>query len=1331
MNLSASDIALLFKDLSVTSLIPPKPILNNISGFVKKGGITAVLGSSASGKSLLLKSLSGRLNNLSIIGEAFINGIPIDPKSLDNPVAYVSQHEMLIGDMTAKEMLTTMGTLKINQSKTVIESKVSQVLSDFDISHVADTYIGTIFRAGLSGGQKRRVDIGLELIAPPSILLLDEPTSGLDSHIAYEVLSKIKQRCQENSDLSVILTIHQPNSKILELFDHILLLGSGSMLFFGTLQEAVDHFTNLGAIPPPHVVPTDYFLQVTDSKFTDEKIFDFEGAFSTSKIYFDLVDILEQVCRKGEAQILSNDYDIDDVDKLSPHTSSIAIQPVSTVQTLENELDMDSDSGNLKKPSFLTQYLALLKRELLVASRDPTLYYLQFVLAVMYGVMIGAVFYQLDYKIDASMYFIPGGILWICLVTIYAHIFKVYHIVKSYERFLHERANHACSTLAYWLVELTMSALSYVVYIPGVVMAYFMEGFPGHAFPYLILLFWVSTVAAESMIYLVAKFFKDATPALVACQLVLVILTAFGGGVFIPWYQVPGYWNWLQALSIFMHSSRSAIIEITRELTFQCTLSGGQCVGVSGQIFECASYSTDGLHCSVDGNNVLKVTQSIDDGESHWNSFGWLCLCLVCYRLAGLLLMYFPYERIVYDLYSWYQSPEVINAIVESKLKIRQLQGQVYHLLSFHVLGGHNYESMEQRTLPEIPAITPKLGASYSQSMKNFKVSDSAIGEKRVLKPSLIWKNVSLRLKKGDQRTLLDDLSGFVESGRVLALMGPSGAGKTTLLNALSNRAPYGNLTGSVTFGGEPLQPKDLMYVPQFDALKDYYTVKDQILFIGLMKCKNVKEVKSRLLKVLQILGLMDKANVLCKDLTGGELKRVSIGMGMIAHPRVLFLDEPTTGLDSTASFYLVKYLVSLAQSVDIPIIMTIHQPATIVFEMLQDLYLLSSGKLAYFGQITSAEQYFARLGFECSPGDNPADFYLDVVYETKSDWKKTYIESDIGQIMTKSLNRALAAKAPAKASDDEPSVWSKIQTVFIFYFRYYYTDAGYYMYRVVYLFLAAVFVGTLFKHLTPNTNNMTKYSGAIFFNIWTTLFACVGSTALVASDRRQVGEQIKNGVIQPYQYCIGQFVATIPYNIVCSIIFQCTFHWISHINPDEEAFFYAIVITAVNITLMESIMITVVEVVKNAMLSVTSALIVLGTLFLFSGFFIQVNEMPIWIRWMGYAVPTKYSFDGYVRQMFHNQEFTVGSTGFKISGEYVLENFYDNQDVDSWGMVGAVIAYVFLFRLTHYGLMVMQNWTYLVRDRKIGEIVDTREAIQEKAYEMVPQADKADAEIV
>lgn len=135
--------------------------------------------------------------------------------------------------------------------------------------------------------------MGAELVASPSILLCDEPTSGLDSSIAYEVIKTVRDLAHGSKGrLSIILSIHQPNSRLLGLFDHILLLERGSSIFFGTVDESLKYFSRIGYSCPDSVTPTDYFLQISDSNFSFAKDFDFHGSFLASAESKSLVDTL-------------------------------------------------------------------------------------------------------------------------------------------------------------------------------------------------------------------------------------------------------------------------------------------------------------------------------------------------------------------------------------------------------------------------------------------------------------------------------------------------------------------------------------------------------------------------------------------------------------------------------------------------------------------------------------------------------------------------------------------------------------------------------------------------------------------------------------------------------------------------------------------------------------------------------------------------------------------------------------------------------------------------------------------------------------------------------
>ncbi len=450
-----------------------------------------------------MKVLAGRLPLLHITGEITLDGIPMNPNSHENDLAYVPQDDFLMGELTARETLLNVYSMKRDHPESRAFREVDTLLHKFGLDHVADNSIGTIFKRGLSGGQRKRVEVCSELVAPPAVLLLDEPTSGLDGAIAYEVLSTIKSiLADRQGELSVIISIHQPNSRILELFDHILLVGRGGMIFFGTLSEAKGYFSEIGFPAPEVYTPTDFFLQVSDANFGDSRAFDFEGAFARHHLATKLRQLLGEVRHVGMNNALKaeaasvKDSELGSSDwKVHPQsmTSDLedAVAAGNTKQGNSSQYEQLDDSMSTFWKMFWKQYWILLYRDFTLAYRDPSLYYLQFLLVTMFGFLVGACFFNLDASINADLSSINAGLLWITMMMCYIQVFKVYHLSKADRRFKHEKSNNTYRIFAFWLAELTATCILLVTFIPGTIFAYFLMQLPGKSYPYLILVFWM------------------------------------------------------------------------------------------------------------------------------------------------------------------------------------------------------------------------------------------------------------------------------------------------------------------------------------------------------------------------------------------------------------------------------------------------------------------------------------------------------------------------------------------------------------------------------------------------------------------------------------------------------------------------------------------------------------------------------------------------------------------------------------------------------------------------------------------------------------------------
>mmetsp|Transcript_9576 Transcript_9576/g.25930 ORF Transcript_9576/g.25930 Transcript_9576/m.25930 type:complete len:809 (-) Transcript_9576:601-3027(-) len=252
------------------------------------------------------------------------------------------------------------------------------------------------------------------------------------------------------------------------------------------------------------------------------------------------------------------------------------------------------------------------------------------------------------------------------------------------------------------------------------------------------------------------------------------------------------------------------------------------------------------------------------------------------------------------------------------------------------------------------------------------------------------FEDLSLELPNG--KRVLEGVTGNFHAGRMCAIMGPSGAGKTTFMNVLCGKATYGRMGGSIRINGQEANVKSLEsrmgFVPQDDIVHQELTVREQIQFsaklrgrVGLSEGR-VERITEDVLNVMQIDHIQNSivGGVEKRGISGGQRKRVNIGLELAAEPTLLFLDEPTSGLDSTSSLSVCSSLKKMCQ-LGMTSIMVIHQPRYSLFTLFDDVLLLGKGgKTVYLGPSAGAKPYFESLGFEMPVNENPADWFMDVI---------------------------------------------------------------------------------------------------------------------------------------------------------------------------------------------------------------------------------------------------------------------------------------------------------------------------------------------------------------
>ena len=260
------------------------------------------------------------------------------------------------------------------------------------------------------------------------------------------------------------------------------------------------------------------------------------------------------------------------------------------------------------------------------------------------------------------------------------------------------------------------------------------------------------------------------------------------------------------------------------------------------------------------------------------------------------------------------------------------------------------------------------------------------------LKPvptTLTFSQVGYSLK---DRTILKGISGVAPAGEILAIMGPSGCGKSTLMDILSMKAKSGRISGQMFVNGAPLKEtfkQCIGFVGQHDMLMSTLTVMESLMFSGMLRLPKrltMREKTQRVLAVLnelQLTHIADSAigNEVTRGISGGEKRRVSVGMELVTSPRLLCLDEPTSGLDSYNADLLVQILMDLAQARKTAVIMVIHQPRANIFNKLDRLLLVCKGETVFSGAGRDVHPYFASIGRPIPPAFNAADYLIDILF--------------------------------------------------------------------------------------------------------------------------------------------------------------------------------------------------------------------------------------------------------------------------------------------------------------------------------------------------------------
>ncbi|EFJ19130.1 ATP-binding cassette transporter [Selaginella moellendorffii] len=585
-----------WKDLSV-SASNGRVLLESMCGYAQSGQITAIMGPSGSGKSTLLDALAGRLaKNARREGSIFVNG-NLQTNMRHGTAAYVKQEDVLLGTLTVLETITYSAQLRLPHSlpRSQKMEMVESVITEMGLGDCKHTVVGGWFSHGLSGGEKRRVSIALEILTQPSLLFMDEPTSGLDSASAFYVIKTIKNLA--TSKRTVIMSIHQPSSEVFEQFDNLCLLSQGALVYFGDAMEASTFFESAGFPCPLQRNPSDHYLRVINSDFDNVQ----------NKFKED-IETQEKVPASEAIKVLTNTFQ--NLHLRSLHTK-VDILCVTKVNLLDSLCDT---------PGVLHQLSTLTRRSFINMTRDIGYYWLRIFVYFMLSIVIGSIYFNVGTKYNSIAARI-GCMAFIGKFLTFMSIGGFPSFIEEIKVFNHEKQNGYYGPIVFTLAN-TLSSIPYLLLISLISTSVFYNMVKLHPgfdhFIFFVLNLFASVSVVESLMMCVASIVPNFLMGIITGSGILGLFMLVDGFFKLANELPKGFWKYPMHYIAF----QTYLLQGLYENDFQ------------GLEFD----NNDIFGGKLSGTTILKQYQ-VDLSRSKWLNFIILLSMILVYRAIFITII--------------------------------------------------------------------------------------------------------------------------------------------------------------------------------------------------------------------------------------------------------------------------------------------------------------------------------------------------------------------------------------------------------------------------------------------------------------------------------------------------------------------------------------------------------------------------------------------------------------------------------------------------------------------------------------------------------------------
>ncbi|KAI3777844.1 hypothetical protein L1987_47647 [Smallanthus sonchifolius] len=624
---------------------------------------------------------------------------------------------------------------------------------------------------------------------------------------------------------------------------------------------------------------------------------------------------------------------------------------------------------------------------------------------------------------------------------------------------------------------------------------------------------------------------------------------------------------------------------------------------------------------------------------------------------------------------------------------------------------------------------------------------------------------------------ILKDTNGIIKPGRMTLLLGPPSSGKTTLLLALAGRLdPSLRVDGEITYNGHKLKEfeprRTAAYISQMDIHVGEMTVKETLDFSA--RCQGVGsrlELLTELGKREKELGIFPEPEVdlfmkataiegdqsslityytlkilgldICRDtivgdqmrrgISGGQKKRVTTGEMLVGPAKTLFLDEISTGLDSSTTFQIVKCMQQVAHLMESTIFMSLLQPAPETFKLFDEIILLSEGQIVYLGPREHIVEFFESCGFKCPERKGTADFLQEVTSKKDqeqywADRNKAYRYISVSEFSQRFKSFHVGEKLQSELS--VPYDKNKSHKAALVYKKYFVPkmellkaswdkevllmkrNAPIYVFRTIQILFISFICTTLYLRTIMHQRNEidgSLYIGALLGSMLINMFNGLADLSFTVMRLPVVYKQRDLMFHPPWAFTLPVFLLRIPISMIESVLWTVILYWGVDLAPDPGRFFKHILLVFLIQNVATGLFRLIAGVCKTMNIANTGGVVVLLLIFLLAGFILPKPLIPNWWEWAYWLSPLSYIFKAITINEFLDSRWTsLRSTDNTTNlGFAVLKNMgIPTSESSYWIGAGALLGFVFLFNI-----MFTVSLMYLQAPGKPQAIITKEEA--------------------